>query len=163
MEDVLEANDGIATVMKSKEVSGIKGEEELIRDCRYVNGKPWCIAGDINVTLYPNEHSRLHFTRTKNLQRTKAGNMTGILKKLDRVMSNEEFINQYPKARAKFLPYIISDHTPSMLCITTAFKKKIKAFRFSNFLTDSVNIEFLPIVKEKWSKEVKGFHMYQVV
>ncbi|GKA95585.1 hypothetical protein Tco_0817623, partial [Tanacetum coccineum] len=115
MEDVLEANDGIANVMKSKEVNGIKGEnevmnlvksedlkvcavletrlkgkklgkacdrifqkwnldaksynfkcfftfvyvandglemrdlwEELIRDCRYVNGKPCCIAGDIN-------------------------------------------------------------------------------------------------------------------
>ncbi|GJR43473.1 RNA-directed DNA polymerase, eukaryota, reverse transcriptase zinc-binding domain protein [Tanacetum coccineum] len=163
--------------------------EELIRNCRYVNGKPWCIAGDINVTLYPNEHSSgssvvtpdmmefqdclnkievenicksgLHFTWTKNLQRTKAGNMTGILKKLDRVMSNEEFINQYPKAHDKFLPYIISDHTPSILCITTAFKRKIKAFRFFNFLTDKQ--EFLPIVREKWSKEVKGFHMYQVV
>ncbi|GJV40441.1 RNA-directed DNA polymerase, eukaryota, reverse transcriptase zinc-binding domain protein [Tanacetum coccineum] len=204
MEDVLEANDGIANAMKSKEVNGTKGEdfdstfvqilpqtsqsifcvisaksynfkcfytfvyaandglerrdlwEELIRDFRYLNGKPWCIAGDINVTLYPNEHSSgsfvmtpnmmefqdclnkikveeicksgLHFTWTNNLQRTKAGNMTGILKKLDRVMSNEEFINQYPKAHAKFLPYIISDHTPSILCITTAFKKKIKAF-----------------------------------
>ncbi|GJW27925.1 RNA-directed DNA polymerase, eukaryota, reverse transcriptase zinc-binding domain protein [Tanacetum coccineum] len=234
MEDVLEANDGIANVMKSKEVSGIEGEnevmnliksenlkvcvvletrlkswdidstsvqilhqtsqsifcvisaksynfkcfytfvyaandglerrdlwEELIRECRYVNGKPWCIAGDINVTLYPNEHSSgssvmsldmivfldflnkievddicksgLHFTWTKNLQSTKAGNMIGILKKLDRVISNEEFINQYPKAHAKF----------------------------SNFLTDKH--EFLPIVKEKWSKEVKGFYMYQVV
>ncbi|GJS22552.1 RNA-directed DNA polymerase, eukaryota, reverse transcriptase zinc-binding domain protein [Tanacetum coccineum] len=138
--------------------------EELIRDCRYVNGKPWCITGDINVTLYPNEHSSgssrmtpdmmefqdclnkievedicksgLHFTWTKNLKKTKAGDMTGILKKLDRVMSNEEFINQYPKAHAKFLSYIISDHTPSILCITTAFKKKIKAFRFSNFLID---------------------------
>ncbi|GJT15340.1 RNA-directed DNA polymerase, eukaryota, reverse transcriptase zinc-binding domain protein [Tanacetum coccineum] len=129
----------------------------------YVNGKPWCIAGDINVTLYPNEHSSgnsvmtpdmmefqdclniikvedicksgLHFTRTKNVQRTKAGNKTGILKKLDRVMSNEDS--------------------------SITFKKKIKAFRFSNFLTDKQ--EFLPIVKEKWSKEVKGFHMYQVV
>ncbi|GKF58102.1 RNA-directed DNA polymerase, eukaryota, reverse transcriptase zinc-binding domain protein, partial [Tanacetum coccineum] len=31
--------------------------EELIRNYRYVNGKPWCIGGDINVTLYPNKHS----------------------------------------------------------------------------------------------------------
>nr|GEX02576.1 hypothetical protein [Tanacetum cinerariifolium] len=30
---------------------------ELEREKKFVNGKPWCIAGDINVTLYHNEHS----------------------------------------------------------------------------------------------------------
>nr|GEX88232.1 ribonuclease H-like domain-containing protein [Tanacetum cinerariifolium] len=88
---------------------------------------------DLNVALQPNEHScgssvmtsdmlefqeclnnnemeeicssGLHYTWTKNLQMTKAGNMTGILKKLDNVMSNEEFIKKFPNAHAKFLPY----------------------------------------------------------
>ncbi|GJW18075.1 RNA-directed DNA polymerase, eukaryota, reverse transcriptase zinc-binding domain protein, partial [Tanacetum coccineum] len=136
--------------------------EELIKENSYVSGRPWCIAGDMNVTLNPNEHScgssnmttdmidfqdclnkievedicrtGLHFTWTKNLERTKAGNMTGILKKLDRVMSNEVFIHHFPNAHATFLPYIISDHTPSVLCIPTGIKKKTKAFRFSNYL-----------------------------
>nr|GEZ68769.1 RNA-directed DNA polymerase, eukaryota, reverse transcriptase zinc-binding domain protein [Tanacetum cinerariifolium] len=73
---------------------------ELINKRRYVNGKPWCVAGDMNVTLSLNEHSyrgsvmtadtmkfqdcinkievddlcktRLHFTWKKNLHKTKA-------------------------------------------------------------------------------------------
>ncbi|PWA37105.1 RNA-directed DNA polymerase, eukaryota, Reverse transcriptase zinc-binding domain protein [Artemisia annua] len=30
---------------------------ELVQNSKYVNGKPWCIAGDMNVILQPNEHS----------------------------------------------------------------------------------------------------------
>ncbi|GKB33065.1 RNA-directed DNA polymerase, eukaryota, reverse transcriptase zinc-binding domain protein [Tanacetum coccineum] len=87
--------------------------------------------------------SGLHYTWTKNLQKTKAGNMIGILKKLDRVMSNGEFMKTFPYAHAKFLSYLISDHTPSILCIPTNVKKKAKPFRFVNFLTDKQ--EFIPI------------------
>ncbi|GJY24300.1 RNA-directed DNA polymerase, eukaryota, reverse transcriptase zinc-binding domain protein [Tanacetum coccineum] len=72
---------------------------ELIKERSYVNGKPWCLAGDWNVTLYPNEHS----CGASNLHKTGAGNMTGILKKLDRVMINEDFIKQYPQGHTKFL------------------------------------------------------------
>ncbi|GJU84292.1 RNA-directed DNA polymerase, eukaryota, reverse transcriptase zinc-binding domain protein [Tanacetum coccineum] len=157
--------------------------KELIKEKRYVNGKPWCIAGDMNVTLKVSEHScgrsfmttdmvefqeclnkieiedickiGLHFTWTKNLQKTKDGDMTRILKKLDRVMTNEEFIKKFANAHAKFLPYIISDHTLSFLCIPTSVKKKAKAFRFSNYLTDKQ--EFLHIVKDKWSADIHGY------
>ncbi|GJZ31357.1 RNA-directed DNA polymerase, eukaryota, reverse transcriptase zinc-binding domain protein, partial [Tanacetum coccineum] len=104
--------------------------------------------------------SGLHFTWTKNLQKTKSGNMTRILKKLDRVMSNEAFTNKFPNAHAKFLPYLISDHTP-ILCIPTIIKKKIKAFRFSNYLTDKQ--EFIPILCDKWRHNIHGSYMYQVV
>lgn len=101
--------------------------KSLEKDRRYVNGNPWCIVGDMNVTLSPHEHSSggsimttdmiefqeclnmievkdicrscLHFTWTKNLHKIKAGIMTGILKNLDRVMPNEEFIKQFPQAQ----------------------------------------------------------------
>ncbi|GKB77893.1 hypothetical protein Tco_0944788 [Tanacetum coccineum] len=105
--------------------------------------------------------SGLHFTWTKNLHKAKAGILTGVLKKLDRVMSNEEFIKQYLQARAIFLPYIISDHALVVLCIPSKMKRKIKAFKFSNFMTDQK--EFLPIVKDQWDKEIKEFHIYKVV
>ncbi|GKC51308.1 hypothetical protein Tco_1074053 [Tanacetum coccineum] len=68
-------------------------------------------------------------------------------------MSNEAFINKFPNAHAKFLPYLISDHTPSILCIPTTFRKKRKAFRFSNFLTDKQ--ELLPIFHEAEADEEK--------
>ncbi|GJZ08736.1 RNA-directed DNA polymerase, eukaryota, reverse transcriptase zinc-binding domain protein [Tanacetum coccineum] len=91
--------------------------------------KPWCIAGDMNVILHPNEHScgssimnpdmmefqdclnaievedicssGLHFTWTKNLHKVKMGNMTGVLKKLNRIMSIKDFIKNFPQAHAK--------------------------------------------------------------
>ncbi|GKB79502.1 RNA-directed DNA polymerase, eukaryota, reverse transcriptase zinc-binding domain protein [Tanacetum coccineum] len=80
--------------------------------------------------------SGLHFTWTKNLHKTRTGNMTGILKKLDRVMSNEGFIKNFPQAHAKFLPYIIFDHSLAILCVPTNVTKHIKSFRFPNYITD---------------------------
>ena len=76
-------------------------------------------------------------------------------------MSNTEFINKYPQSNAKFLPYIISDYSPVILCIPTNVKKKRKAFRFANFVADKKN--FKNIVKEIWDNKVDGFHMFQVV
>ncbi|GKE43380.1 RNA-directed DNA polymerase, eukaryota, reverse transcriptase zinc-binding domain protein [Tanacetum coccineum] len=83
--------------------------------------------------------------------------MIGILKKLDRAMSNEEFMKQFPNAHAKFLPYIISDHTPCVLCLPTGIKKKVKAFKISSFITNKK--DFLPIEKEAWKEDIEGFHM----
>ncbi|GJX44527.1 RNA-directed DNA polymerase, eukaryota, reverse transcriptase zinc-binding domain protein, partial [Tanacetum coccineum] len=136
--------------------------EELVNEKRFVNGNSRCVAECLNkIEVEDISRTVLHFTWTKNLLKTKAGSMTGILKKLDRVMSNEDFIGQFPNAHAKFLPYIISDHTPSVLCIPTTLKKKHKAFRFSNFITEKQ--EFLPLVKEKWSQDINCVYMYQVV
>ncbi|GJV53270.1 RNA-directed DNA polymerase, eukaryota, reverse transcriptase zinc-binding domain protein [Tanacetum coccineum] len=109
---------------------------ELCREKKFVNGKPWSIAGDMNVTLQPNEHScgsSMMNSDMMEFKDSKVGVMTGILKKLDRVISNEDFINQYPQANAKF----------------------------SNYVTDKQ--EFIPIVKEKWNQNIQGFYMYQVV
>ncbi|GJR68519.1 putative CCCH-type zinc finger family protein [Tanacetum coccineum] len=62
----------------------------------------------------------LYFTWTKNLLKVKQGDNYGILKKFDRVISNEEFISKFPQDHATFLPYLISDHSPSLLIIPNA-------------------------------------------
>ncbi|GKB39981.1 RNA-directed DNA polymerase, eukaryota, reverse transcriptase zinc-binding domain protein [Tanacetum coccineum] len=95
---------------------------------------PWAIMGDMNVTLDPSEHftgsssmskdiqefkdcvnlieiediasSGLFYTWTKSLHKSKQGDNTGILKKLDKAMRNEAFVGRK------------------------------KSFRFSNFVTD---------------------------
>ncbi|GKE22706.1 hypothetical protein Tco_1434218 [Tanacetum coccineum] len=61
--------------------------------------------------------SGLFYTWTKNLHKTKTGCYTGILKKLDKVMGNEDFSNRFCQSYAMFLPYIIYDHCPSILVI----------------------------------------------
>ncbi|GJR48284.1 RNA-directed DNA polymerase, eukaryota, reverse transcriptase zinc-binding domain protein [Tanacetum coccineum] len=85
-----------------------------------VNGRPWAIGGDFIVTLNVNEHfagssyitsdlkefkecvnqlevedlcsSGLYFTWTKNLLQIKRGDLYGILKKLNRIMVNDAFV-----------------------------------------------------------------------
>ncbi|GJR02332.1 RNA-directed DNA polymerase, eukaryota, reverse transcriptase zinc-binding domain protein [Tanacetum coccineum] len=101
-EDVLEINNGTANVMGDQDIRGFERRllwVDLENEKRYVNGNPWCLSGDMNVTLHPNEHSSGSSIMTADI-----------------VMSNMDFIGHYPKAHAKFLPYIISDHSPSVLC-----------------------------------------------
>ncbi|GJZ22252.1 MAK10-like protein [Tanacetum coccineum] len=90
-------------------VTGMDNEREIT----YVNRKPWCIAGDMNVILQPNEQSCGPSIMSADMMdfQDSSGIMTGALKKLDRIMFNEGFIKDFPQAHAKFLPYDISDHT----------------------------------------------------
>ncbi|GKB65141.1 RNA-directed DNA polymerase, eukaryota, reverse transcriptase zinc-binding domain protein, partial [Tanacetum coccineum] len=156
---------------------------------RIASGNAWFIMGDMNVTLNPNKHSAgssnmtsdmydfkecvnsievedlassgLFFTWTKNLFKVKAGDSTRVLKKLDRIIGNEEFIDKYPQAHTVFLPYLISDHSPNVLIIPKAIKKKRKAFKFANFFADKK--EFIPLVSKMWEAEYEGCQMFKTV
>ncbi|GKD72322.1 RNA-directed DNA polymerase, eukaryota, reverse transcriptase zinc-binding domain protein [Tanacetum coccineum] len=149
--------------------------KELENQKSITNGNPWVVMGDFNVTLKVEEHSNgssnpssemvefqdfssgFQFTWTKSLKNPECRT----LKKLDRIMSNEVFIDKYQQAHGVFPPYLISDHSPAVLNIPKAMRRKKGAFRFSNFITDKE--EFLPIVKDAWSVDIEGHMMYQVV
>nr|GEU28975.1 hypothetical protein [Tanacetum cinerariifolium] len=66
-------------------------------------------------------------------QKPKGGD--GILKKLDRIMANIEFIDSFPGAYVIFQPYWISDHSSSVLKIPTLPSTKPKPFNFFKFIT----------------------------
>nr|GEX81118.1 RNA-directed DNA polymerase, eukaryota, reverse transcriptase zinc-binding domain protein [Tanacetum cinerariifolium] len=53
---------------------------------------------------------------------------------------------------------ILCTNTPD---VTWWNMMKIKAFKFSNFMTDKK--EFLLIVKDQWNKEIDGYHMYKAM
>ncbi|GJV69943.1 RNA-directed DNA polymerase, eukaryota, reverse transcriptase zinc-binding domain protein [Tanacetum coccineum] len=55
--------------------------------------------------------SGLHYTWTKSLLNPNAS----VLKKIDRVMGNEEYLEVRNRAHVVFLPYGISDHSPVVL------------------------------------------------
>ncbi|XP_071687005.1 uncharacterized protein [Rutidosis leptorrhynchoides] len=146
---------------------------------------PWVLLGDFNVILKVHEHSAggsymtkdmiefqdcvnklevedicksgFQFTWTKSLKNPNCD----VLKKLDRVMANEDFIKQFGSAHAVFLPYLISDHSPSILTIPEGLVFKPKAFRFMNYTADKD--DFIPVVEKGWQLEVIGHHMYRVV
>ncbi|GJV35562.1 RNA-directed DNA polymerase, eukaryota, reverse transcriptase zinc-binding domain protein [Tanacetum coccineum] len=136
-----------------------------------VNHRAWVLMGDFNVTLKPEEHSngasnmtidmnefkdvvnnvevedlcstRFQFTWTKSLKNT----MCSTLKKLDRIMVNDGFMQQFEKADGVFLPYLISDHSPAIMTIPKGIIKKKKSFRFANYVI----------------KDLRGCQMYKVV
>ncbi|GJR80695.1 RNA-directed DNA polymerase, eukaryota, reverse transcriptase zinc-binding domain protein [Tanacetum coccineum] len=149
------------------------------------NGTPWVIIGYFNVTLNAAEHSNgsanpssemfefqdcvncievddlhiegFYYTWTKSLRNPSCKT----LKKLDRIMVNEAFIDKFQHAHGIFLSYMISDHSPMIVKIPNGVQKRKGSFRFSNFITDKK--EFLPTVRSVWNKEIAGYNMYKVV
>ncbi|GJY60082.1 sodium/hydrogen exchanger 6 [Tanacetum coccineum] len=100
--------------------------------------------------------SGLHFTWN---QKPKGSN--GILKKIDRIMGNLQFNDDFPGSFAIFQPYRISDHPSCVLRIPKVSRLKPKPFKFFNFLV--YKKEFLNVVESGWGLNVEGFSMYQVV
>ncbi|GKD84704.1 RNA-directed DNA polymerase, eukaryota, reverse transcriptase zinc-binding domain protein, partial [Tanacetum coccineum] len=92
--------------------------------------------------------SGFQFTWSKSPLNHKAG----ILKKLDRVMINECFIDKYPKAHAIFLPYLISDHCPALLIMPEGVVKQTKPFSFANHIADKQT--FIQIVEENGKRKL---------
>ncbi|XP_026443893.1 uncharacterized protein LOC113344037 [Papaver somniferum] len=73
--------------------------------------------------------------------------------KIDRVLVNLEWINQFQDSLAEFLNPGVSDHSPS---VVTCFEGRAHGpppFRFCNFLAD--DDDFLKIVESVWNEPVK--------
>lgn len=98
----------------------------------------------------------LNFTWNK-----RPGKPGGLLKKLDSVIGNAAFVSSFPSSFARFLLFMISDHTPASLVIPEVVKPKSKPFKFQNYL--SCKDSFLPTVMNVWNQKVDGYSMYSVV
>ncbi|GJS26095.1 hypothetical protein Tco_0486715 [Tanacetum coccineum] len=150
----------------------------------FINNRPWCILGDFNAALNIEDvsagssfmdismrefkecieeielidvpRSGLQFTWNQKPQGS-----NGILKKLDRVMANVEFSNEFVGNYAVFQPYGISDHSPAVLRIPLQHKIYPKPFKFANVVTTFPR--FKEVVKDGWSDQVCGFYMFRVV
>ncbi|GJV19818.1 sodium/hydrogen exchanger 6 [Tanacetum coccineum] len=146
--------------------------------------RPWFILGDFNATLNLEDHlaggyesntamrkfkecvqamevadvncTGLYFTWN---QKPKGSN--GILKKIDRIMCNLQFNDEFPWSFAIFQPYHILDHSPCVLRIPTLSKPKPKPFKFSKFLVYKEG--FRDIVETGWNINVEGFAMFHFV
>nr|GEX22796.1 hypothetical protein [Tanacetum cinerariifolium] len=106
-----------------------------------VGNESWVLLGDFNVILNINENTNGINVRCEGMkefrecvenieveditmcglfytwiQRTRNPKL-GILKKLDRVMGNSQFIFVYPASYANFMPYLSSDHYLAILII----------------------------------------------
>ncbi|GJU01457.1 RNA-directed DNA polymerase, eukaryota, reverse transcriptase zinc-binding domain protein [Tanacetum coccineum] len=152
---------------------------------QFMNRRPWILLGDFNVTLHSYEHSAGSSNISQDMQdfkesvlknelndicssgfqftwsKSPSNPAQSILKKLDRVMSNEEFINVFDQAHAVFLPYLISDHCPALVIMPGGVERKRKAFRFANYIVDKP--DFLSTVAQEWKLSMEGFQIFKVV
>ncbi|KAJ0479496.1 putative RNA-directed DNA polymerase [Helianthus annuus] len=85
----------------------------------------------------------------------------GILKKIDRVLGNIQFLDAYPDAFVLFHPFRVSDHTPCVVNFHTIKHNRPKPFKFANFLVNKEG--FVNCVSDEWAKEVQGVTMFSVV
>ncbi|GJX89548.1 hypothetical protein Tco_0341562, partial [Tanacetum coccineum] len=67
---------------------------------------------------------------------------------------NDSFITKYCRAHGIFLPYLISDHSPGLLIFPEGLPKKVKSYRFTNYIADKK--EFLDEVTKGWNINIRG-------
>ena len=163
-----------------------KEREDLWRDlCGLGIGvhKPWIVMGDFNCVLNIDErvgapvrhHSMVafrncvdicgledvkaagHFYTWSNKQAGEAR----VFSKIDRVMANDLWFQNYPNAEAGFLSEGEYDHCPIVLAVYPCDNIVKKPFRY--FAMWKYAEGYTDLVKVNWSKGVVGTLMYQVV
>ena len=83
-----------------------------------------------------------------------------IMKKLDRVLVNQEWILKFPNSGANFLSPILSDHSVCMVFGDFSSSRCKSSFKFFDFWTDFD--EFFSVVAQVWQSNVSG-SLFQVV
>ncbi|XP_071740250.1 uncharacterized protein [Rutidosis leptorrhynchoides] len=145
---------------------------------------PWVILGDFNVSLEIEESTASSSSCTlamrefrdcieninmvdvnhcgfKYTWNQRPNSSSGIIKKIDRVMANDVFINGYTNAYVTFQPYRTSDHCPAVLRVPVDMEKKVRSFKFSNYIAKKEG--FKATVQRGWNLEVHGYSMYRLV
>jgi hypothetical protein len=123
------ANQGLARKQMMGESVHVRASIEYL---------PWIIAGDFNVIRYPQESSGSHhtgyekdfvecikdievedlaFTGCFHTWTNKQEGMAFVSKKLDRVLSNMEWLRSFPNTTVEFLERWVSDHSPALVTI----------------------------------------------
>nr|GEW01774.1 hypothetical protein [Tanacetum cinerariifolium] len=85
----------------------------------------------------------------------------GVLRKLDNIMGNIDFIDSFLGAYAIFQPYRISNHSLAVLKLPTLTSPKPKPFKFFNFLASKT--KFIEVLESNWNTHIDGYNMFKVV
>ncbi|XP_062093302.1 uncharacterized protein LOC133799300 [Humulus lupulus] len=81
--------------------------------------------------------------------------------KLDWVLANTDWLENFPTAEVSYLAEGIFDHSPGLLSIYPNSQDKHKPFRYFNYWSSLA--EFTDIVRKGWSEEVEGSPMYRLI
>lgn len=143
------------------------------RDSPMMRGKPWLVVGDFNEILDIEEHSNYvssptvplgmrDFQSTVNYCSLEDMSFQGkkytwcnkrssglVCKKLDRVLMNDIWMNNYSQSYSVFEAGGCSDHLRCRFNLKPAALKPRKPFKFTNIIAEMP--EFVPMVEEFWN------------
>ncbi|GKC13183.1 hypothetical protein Tco_1009965, partial [Tanacetum coccineum] len=126
---------------------------------------PKCVIVKVTLAVEVNEDGFIPVTNRKSKGKgstqNQNKNMGFKVKKLDRIMGNLDFVDNFPVAYDVFQPYRISDHAPAVLKMPSLTMQKPKPFKFFNFLIHKSN--FIEVIKLLWQSNLEGYNMLKVV
>ncbi|KAL9241284.1 hypothetical protein vseg_015413 [Gypsophila vaccaria] len=144
---------------------------------------PWLVCGDFNNVLFLTERlgAEVHLSETEPFRRcveecelsdiksigafftwnNKQAGVKRVFSRIDRVLVNGAWLSDFPDWYAHFLPEGVFDHCPCVIQSAEAQFRKSGSFKYYNMW--SMAPEFPTIVRERWSKEIRGHTMFQVV
>uniref|UniRef100_A0A2N9J3H3 Reverse transcriptase domain-containing protein n=1 Tax=Fagus sylvatica TaxID=28930 RepID=A0A2N9J3H3_FAGSY len=83
-----------------------------------------------------------------------------VMKKLDRVLVNHQWLHLFPQCIVHFLPPGVSDHSMAYISIGERQDFGPKPFKFFNIWTE--HNDFLTWIEDAWSADVTGSHMFRL-
>ncbi|XP_074283033.1 uncharacterized protein LOC141607580 [Silene latifolia] len=84
-----------------------------------------------------------------------------VYSRIDRVFTNEDWLNVFPGSYANFLPEGLFDHCPCLINFEEAIHNRKMPFKYFNMWASAPN--FLETVQNSWGPEVRGNAMFTVV
>ncbi|XP_048502731.1 uncharacterized protein LOC125498546 [Beta vulgaris subsp. vulgaris] len=163
-----------------------ESREELWNDLEMIAGnmkKAWVILGDFNCVLEREEkiggpirdHDMNPFRRCVTKCELEDMKYSGcyykwnnkqtdgskVFCKLDRVLCNVRWCEEFPTTETRFMPEGLFDHSPMLLQIHQVKRKGASPFRFYKMWCEAP--EFLRRVREAWSSPVNGTPMFCVM
>ncbi|KAL9238855.1 hypothetical protein vseg_013227 [Gypsophila vaccaria] len=144
---------------------------------------PWLVYGDFNNVLFLNERlgaevqsseiepfrkcvkecelvdiksTGVFFTWNKKQAKVKR-----VFSRIDRVLVNGAWLSAFPNWYPHFLLEGVFDHCPCLIQSAGSQSRKSESFKYYNMW--SMAPEFKSIIRERWSMEVRGHTMFQVV
>lgn len=137
-----------------------------------IQGKPWLLCGDYNEILKMEEHSRVLNLISPGMRDFQdlvrdcklmdlgfhgplytwcnKRNDGLICKKLDRVLMNGEWSQNFPQSFCVFEPGGCSDHLRGRIHLSSTLSKKRCPFKFTNIIASMS--EFLPTIEQFWQE-----------
>jgi hypothetical protein len=141
----------------------------------------WLLAGDFNVVrgqhekwgsaglstyekefvecIHKVEIEDLPFTGWLHTWSNKQAEEDFVSKKLDRVMTNLEWLHRFGNTSVDFLEAGVLNHSPALVTIERAISYGPKPFKFFNFWAD--HSLFMDWVKEGWRIDIHGYSMFK--